>query len=381
MILNLIYNTITNITGTIIKKIFVFMGPIYIKFGQLLAYKYPIFNKFYELQNNCPGLSDKDFLYFRNKYKNLNIIPKKIAAGSISVVYLGEYKEKKIAIKIKRPNIDKYIENNIYYANIIKNFFIYTKFFRFLNLEKKIEFVFNMYKTQINFKQEVSNWKKYMKNHKNISNLKIPLFFEELCNEEIIVMEYLPGNNIVNTKILDEEKKIKIGHCIIGQYISGIMKGFIHGDLHCGNFSYLDNDVIIYDFGIMINLSKTQSNCLIEIINSLFIKDIENAIKIIIIHFIDKGKEKNIDLCNISGLEYHFKNDNIDLFTIIFEIKNILESHGLYFNNKMIGFELSLLALNNTIQNLNISGSSDYLINDLINQFQNDLLGIIYPSI
>ena len=376
MIYNLIYNKFTDITGRIIKNIFIFMGPIYIKLGQLLSYEYPILNKLYELQNNCPGLNEKDFLYFQKKYNNLNIFPDKIASGSISVVYLGEYKDKKVAVKIKRPNIDKHIENNIYYANIIKNILKYIHFLRFLNLEKKIEFVFDVYKKQTNFKQEFINWKIYIENNKNISNLKIPFFFEELCNEEVIVMEYLLGNNIIHKKILDENKKIKIGHCIMGQYISGIMKGFIHGDLHCGNLAYLNNDVIIYDFGIMLSLSKKQSSCLISIINSLFINDIESAIKIIIDNFINNPENKDNILYDISGLKKHFENNNLDLFSIILKIKCILENHGLHFNNKMVEFELSLLALNNTIMNLNISGSADYLINDLINQFQNDFLGI-----
>ena len=373
---NLIYEKLNKIGGKILKNFFIFMGPIYIKLGQLLSYEYPILNELYELQDNCPDLSKKDFLYFKEKYSHLNIFPRKIAAGSISVVYMGEYKDKTIAIKIKRPNIDKHIENNIYYANIIKNILKYIHFLKFLNLDKKIEFIFDMYKKQTDFKQEFINWKIYMENNKNTSNLKIPFFFEELCNEEVIVMEYLLGNNIIHKKIIDENQKLKIGHCIMGQYISGIMKGFIHGDLHCGNLAYLNNNVIIYDFGIMLYLSKEQSNCLIEIINSLFVNDIESAIKIIIDNFVNNSKDENNIFYDITELKKHFENNNLDLLSIILKIKCILESHDLYFNNKMIEIELSLLSLNNTIMNLNISESADYLINDLINQFQNDFLGI-----
>lgn len=126
----------------------------------------------------------------------------------------------------------------------------------------------------------------------------------------------------------------------------------------------------------MLYLSKTQSNCLIEIINSLFVNDIESAIKIIINNFVNNSKDENNILYDITELKTHFENNNLDLLSIILKIKCILESHDLYFNNKMIEIELSLLSLNNTIMNLNISDSADYLINDLINQFQNDFLGI-----
>ena len=49
MVYKLIYNKFTDIAGRILKNIFIFMGPIYIKLGQLLSYEYPILNKLYEL--------------------------------------------------------------------------------------------------------------------------------------------------------------------------------------------------------------------------------------------------------------------------------------------------------------------------------------------
>jgi ubiquinone biosynthesis protein len=372
----MIYNQIMDFVGCSIVKIFVFLGPLYIKLGQLLSYNYPIFDQLHNLQNNCPGLKDGEMKYYLNKYQDLNIDPKHIAAGSISVVYTGLYKDKEIAIKVKRPNIERKINNNIYYANLLKKIILYIPFFKFLNLKNKIEYVFELYRKQIDFKQEVENWKMYKNNNIGVKNLKIPFFFQELCNDEIIVMEYLPGYNLVKNKIINQDEKLKIGHCIMGQYISGIFKGFIHGDLHCGNLAYYRDNIIIYDYGIMINLSSKDSNSIISIINCIFTKDIERIIILILETFIENNEEvKDISkiVKNLKDIEFK---DNIDLLSLLLKIKKILEINGLFFNNKMIAFELSLISLNTTIKQLDVKGDPNFLLNDMLDNFQKDFLKI-----
>jgi predicted unusual protein kinase regulating ubiquinone biosynthesis (AarF/ABC1/UbiB family) len=233
-----------------------------------------------------------------------------------------------------------------------------------------------LYRKQIDFKQEVENWKIYKNNNIGVKNLKIPFFFQDLCNDEIIVMEYLPGYNLVQNKIINQDEKLKIGHCIMGQYISGIFKGFIHGDLHCGNLAYYRDNIIIYDYGIMINLSSKDSNSIISIINCIFTKDIESIIILILETFIDNNEE----IKDISKIIKHFKDiefkNNINLLSILPEIKKILENNGLFFNNKMIAFELSLISLNTTIKQLDIKGDPNFLLNDMLDNFQKDFLRI-----
>ena len=115
----MIYNQIMDFLGFLTVNFFIFLGPLYIKLGQLLSYNYPFFYQLHNLQNNCPGLKDEEIKYYLNKYSYLNIFPRHIAAGSISVVYTGLYKDKEIAIKVKRPNIERKIKND---ENLLKKY-------------------------------------------------------------------------------------------------------------------------------------------------------------------------------------------------------------------------------------------------------------------
>ena len=75
-----------NLIGFLLKSIVIYLGPIYIKLGQLLSYDYPILKNLQTLQNKCPGLNSKEINYFQSKYPNLNISDHCFAAGSVSVV-------------------------------------------------------------------------------------------------------------------------------------------------------------------------------------------------------------------------------------------------------------------------------------------------------
>ena len=91
------------IIGYILKKIILYLGPVFIKIGQLLAYDYPILNELICLRDKCPPLNNLEINYYINKYPYLNINKEYLAAGSVAVVYKGILDNKYIAIKIKRP--------------------------------------------------------------------------------------------------------------------------------------------------------------------------------------------------------------------------------------------------------------------------------------
>lgn len=358
--------------GIFLKNIFIFLGPIYIKLGQLLSYNYPILNELYILQNNCPPLSQSEISYFQKKYTYLNICNTQIASGSIAVVHQGIYKDKEIVIKMKRPDIEKSINKSIWYSTLMKNILTYIPFLKCLNLKSKIEMVIKMYRSQTDFNKELENWKIYKKHNQNIINLKIPYFFEELCNEEILVMEHLTGSNIIKDKLNTDEEKMRIGHCIVGHYISGLFKGVIHGDLHCGNIAYTQDDVIIYDYGIIIELSEYEKNGMIEIINYLYLKDIDNTVDTFIKYFITKDNE--ISYQSIKKLKESLFIKDFNIISLFIEIKNFLEMNNLMFNDKMCYLELSFLSLSNTLFYLNVEKDVNYLINDLINSVQTSIL-------
>ena len=80
---------------------------------------------------------------------------------------------------------------------------------------------------------------------------------------------------------------VKIGDLILGFYISGLINGFVHTDLHPGNFAWNNNKLIIYDFGLMLKLTKEETLQIIEIIDYILKDDLRNVINCFFKYFID----------------------------------------------------------------------------------------------
>lgn len=100
-------------------------GVVFIKAFQYLSHRRDIIgpdlaDKFEYLRENAPT---HDFEttkeYFKKSYgKKIEDIfeefdPVPIASGSVSQVYRAKYKGKKVAVKVRHPNVDKHIERDV----------------------------------------------------------------------------------------------------------------------------------------------------------------------------------------------------------------------------------------------------------------------------
>jgi predicted unusual protein kinase regulating ubiquinone biosynthesis (AarF/ABC1/UbiB family) len=100
-------------------------GVVFIKAFQYLSHRRDIIGselaaKFEYLRENAPTHSlEETKLNFKEAYgKDIYDIfeefdPIPIASGSVSQVYKAIYKGKKVAVKVRHPNVDKYIERDI----------------------------------------------------------------------------------------------------------------------------------------------------------------------------------------------------------------------------------------------------------------------------
>lgn len=113
-------------------------GVVFIKAFQYLSHRRDIIgpdlaSKFEYLRENAPTHSlETTRENFRQAYgRNIEEIfeefdPVPIASGSVSQVYKAIYKGKKVAVKVRHPNVDKYIErdvNLLFFLSYLASFF------------------------------------------------------------------------------------------------------------------------------------------------------------------------------------------------------------------------------------------------------------------
>ena len=187
-----------------------------------------------------------------------------ISGASLGQVYKAKLRGKDVIIKIKRPGIEKVVEEDIH---VLKKIIPFAMKFVDPNLRYSAEamlsqFIETIYE-EMDYRIESQNLKAIKKNMQNYPKLLIPSVIDDRSSQNILTMEYLPGIKITNVKALDEagidrEQLVVRTHKV---FFTMLLKHeLFHADPHPGNIAVTnDGSLILYDFGMVGRLdSKTR---------------------------------------------------------------------------------------------------------------------------
>ena len=238
-----------------------------------------------ELQN-LTEIADKYNLQLKCGYE----VP--INAGMISLVFKAYKKDncnQPIILKMKRKNIqqklDDAIDNLLFSIYLLSFIPIFNKYQISEVVNKNIEII----RHQTNFLEEVDNINRIKNNCKNLKYVKIPSANRRVTEEypNCILMEFVEGIKINQIQKEDYEgfakQVMKFG------FVTSIVHGVTHGDLHGGNILFIkDKDdrypykIGVIDFGIIYELESQYKGLVFEILTQMFdLPPRESAIKIL----------------------------------------------------------------------------------------------------
>jgi ubiquinone biosynthesis protein len=249
------------IAGTWLRKTLEDSGPTYIKIGQFIGNRSDLFGK--DISDELSKLQNQTKTAFKApKPKGVYQMDENpIASASIAQVHLGKLSDGRlVAIKIKRPNVDIDLKNEL---KGIRDTIGMSKMFMsemsllsnwFEDFEKTVA-------DELDFSKEVSNIQLFSDIYRYNQNVRVPRVVPELSGKDYIVMEYLPSYPIKKC-----ENPIAVSENLMNTFIEQILyNGVIHGDLHAGNMGVsksgdlskageLDEQIIMYDFGNVIRI-------------------------------------------------------------------------------------------------------------------------------
>lgn len=297
------------------------LGTTFVKLGQILSNRSDILPKdiideLKKLQNNVKPFDEKEAVAIVEQelqkpiseaFESFDTTPK--ASASISQVHTAVLKTgEKVAIKVKRPNIEENILNDIeiitWLSSILEK---YNEEFALIRPEKLIKAFKNQLLQELDFNFEKNNTIKFQKFFKNNKNIKIAKIYEEYSTKNILTMEYIEGIKISDispddTKY-DRKKLVSIGvDCVLEQIFK---LGFFHADPHPGNLMALDNNVLCFlDFGMIGFIPPTSKEAFSSLIMSINNADYINLAKAV------------LDLCNHSEVQ-NMEDFNMAIFMLV----------------------------------------------------------------
>lgn len=271
-------------TGRVVRDFCEKMGIVYIKLAQILATQ-NFGNLFTEedrqvLSSICDNCQPIDFAEIKailekeygqklvQVFESIDEEP--IGSASISQVHKAVLKSgQTVAIKVRRQDITEGIEKDI--NRIRKYVRRFGGIFGFKNMtggNKAFGMYLDWIKQETDFRHELENIKTYRDFAESVNgkidgakNIKVPKTYNELCSENIIVMEFIEAKTI-NKLPLTDENKSKIADALNTYLRLSFWALFndqsivFHGDPHGGNI-YIDNagNIGFLDMGLIFELS------------------------------------------------------------------------------------------------------------------------------
>lgn len=263
------------------------MGPMFIKFGQVLSTRGDVVGRDFasnlrSLQDDVCRIPDEDMYPILERVSSFaEVDPDPVAAASLGQVHSGRLRGtgERVAIKIKRPNIAEGLEIDKamidfaiwvisgFHAQAAKDLRVTMgEFFQTLHLE-------------IDYPREVANMASFRESLAGTPWIRVPDVFEEHCDENTIVMEYIESN-----KVDDTDRLIEIGvdcealsfelmECFMKQAVDGPL---FHADPHPGNLGVTDEgQVVLYDYGMTCDIPRVLRTRSDDVVRATIMGDAE----------------------------------------------------------------------------------------------------------
>lgn len=282
------------------------LGPTFIKIGQIASSRTDLLPQ--EFTDELSKLQDevkpvhfkeiekvivKELGDLKKVFEDFN--PEPIGSASIAQVYLARYKGKNVIVKVKRPNVEKIIEQDLLILEMLfraleRN----IPFLRKRNIGKILEVFERTIIKELDFIIEANNVEKFREFFKNDETIYVPKVYHEITKSSILVQEYINGIKIDEIDRLKERginlKKIAENGARL--YMKQILiYGFFHADPHPGNIFVMDDNTLVpIDFGMVRRLSVVMKRNIQEFILGIVDRDSERLVRALLKIGIFSGK-------------------------------------------------------------------------------------------
>ncbi|OOZ17185.1 ubiquinone biosynthesis regulatory protein kinase UbiB [Solemya velum gill symbiont] len=267
------------------------LGPIFIKFGQILSTRRDLLpddiaDELAKLQDQVPpfpaaqstrliekALGDSvDHVFARFERKPL-------ASASIAQVHTATLLSgEDVVVKVVRPGIEKTIRRDIDLLFLIAR--LAQKYSKEARRLRPVEVVEEYEKTifdELDLMREAANASQLRRNFDNSEMLYVPQVHWEYCRPNVMVMERIYGTPVSEVETL-QVKGISmqmLGERGVEIFFTQVFRdNFFHADMHPGNiFVEDDGRYVGVDFGIMGTLTTEDQRYLAENLLAFFNRD------------------------------------------------------------------------------------------------------------
>ena len=390
-------------TPTVLRNILVDLGPVYVKFGQLLSTRPDIIPPDYiealtALQANVPPVpwvNIETLLREQLKapvdqiFSEFNKEP--VAAGSIAQTHRATLANgQEVAVKIQRPGIDTVVEQDISLIKGIAELVARTDFGEDYDVVALAEEFTNALRAELDFTKEAGYTDQLRRNLENSTwfdakQVVVPAIHWDVTTEKLLVMEWLDGAPILKAelpKVQEEKRRQEITTLLFRVFFQQIyIDGFFHADPHPGNVFYLDDGrLALIDCGMIGRLDPRTQQILTEMLLAIVDIDAQRCSQLTL----ELSESANsVQLINLENdydrmlrKYYNLSISQINFSEVFYEILEVSRNNNVKLPSNMGLYAKSLANLEGVARGFNPDVNLLYEIRPLMTDlFRNQILG------
>ena len=273
------------------------LGPTFIKLAQILAARADLFPGIYldelrKLHDAVPPAPWRKMVrHFRHAcgadpeemFQGFHRKP--IASASLGQVHEATYKGRRVAVKILKPGIREVVDKDLRVMALLLS--LASLFYQNAQLDSLIaifeEFNRSIYQ-EMDLVREAESIRYFERRYRDRALIIVPGVIGEISNRDVLVMEYVDGIKITDTEALraaghDTDTLIERLLKVFGEQI--LKDGVFHADPHPGNiFVGEKGEIILVDFGLVLEVSERQRKRYIEAMTAVVRADYDTLIRV-----------------------------------------------------------------------------------------------------
>jgi len=286
--------------GERIRKVLEELGPIYIKFGQLLSTRRDmlpddIASELSKLQDHVPAFSgdiakqivEKSFgMELNQVFKDFDLSP--LASASIAQVHTAKLNDgRDMIVKVVRPGIEKTIRRDLGIMKIIAEMAeSYSGDFYKLQPTGVVKEFEKTLIDELDLMREAANASQLRRNFSDSDLLYVPKVEWEYTRHNVMVMERIDGIPVYDFEGLREANiDFKwLAEAGVEIFFTQVFRdSYFHADMHPGNIFVRPKKngeqpkIMVVDFGIMSSLSEFDKRYLAENFLAFLNKDYQKV--------------------------------------------------------------------------------------------------------
>ncbi|MGI8508976.1 MAG: ABC1 kinase family protein [Gemmatimonadaceae bacterium] len=210
--------------------------------------------------------------------------PVPLASASLGQVHHARYLDVDVVVKVLRPGIEQTVAADVRASSKILE--LAERFFpnpHVRGLHAIVGEFANRIGDEMDFRKEAAYAEDIKANFAYNVNVAVPIVFDEMTRQRVLVLEYMRGTRIDALGPLIADGRVDpedLVRKVMQLYVQMMLvDGLFHADPHPGNLLWGDNGrVVLLDFGLVVRVSKTVRLALVRTVFAAIKRDAEGVV-------------------------------------------------------------------------------------------------------